>query len=324
MIRRIAVIVLALTILIGCGGHGSPALITSDLHANVVNQVAQWLAVSPSTGLIYFTQLDSGLVTGNLMSLDPTSSVVTQVAALPYAPRQVVISDDGLTAYVVEGTGSRFTKIDLLNAGSPTTYSVGSPKIGDLTVMPRQSGTVALSTFDSGGVFQVFLYTDGVREPNTITGPLLGGLAFSGPGLLYATDVSSSDNKLVRIKVDASGVTIIDSRHLFFEPGGITSAFGDGKLFYSTGEVVDPLSARILASTPGQVWNEIGVAPARNRGYALNSAILFSLDLQSLKLVGNQTVDAIGGLQTPLVPYGAHGLAFLTTDAKIGLIDNVP
>ncbi|MFI5385079.1 MAG: hypothetical protein ACHQ50_03070, partial [Fimbriimonadales bacterium] len=319
--------------LAGCGGFSASSS-GGALHVRKVNVQAMFLVANPANGQLYF--LTNTAAGGGLFRLNPATGATASVAAFPYKPSALAIADDGHTAYVDFMADDKFVKVDLATGTLGTYFSIGSDPVNgqfgapNLAVPPGQPDSVVIN-YSLGGYGKTALFTNGVIQPNVMTSDC-GNLTFAGPGVAYGDFVSFGLLILCRVSVDASGVTLVSSQQGVAAPNNFeTVEFASGLAYTSVGEVLDPATNTLLGTCAvpnnGQFTIAFTPAPSRNRVYYVDdNDRLVTFETQHDTLVSVQQFNEAGNPFFPefLVPFGEHGLALITPDNTIALVDNAP
>lgn len=330
---RVFLVIGLVAALAGCGGLFASSS-GGALHVRKVNVQAIFVVANASNGQLYY--LTNGAAGGGLFRLNPATGATSPVAAFPYNPSAAAIADDGHTAYVDFMADDKFVKVDLATGTIGTYFAIGADPVNgqfgaaNLVVPPGQPDSVVI-TYSAGGNGQTALFTNGVIQPNVMSSDCFG-LAFAGPGLAYGYFVSFDLLNLCRVSVDASGVTLVSSQQ------GVSAAnnfdgvkFASGLAYTMAGEVLDPATNTLLGTCarPNNGQFRIAFAPAqsRNRIYFVESSDqLVTFETQRFTQISVQQFSEAGNPFFPefLVPYGEHGLALITPDNTIALVDNAP
>jgi hypothetical protein len=177
----------------------------------------------------------------------------------------LAVSDDGSMLYAGMYAPRGIVPIDLttrqagalFELGSELQYGLAYPL--QLAVRPGHADTVAatLGFWNSSALGGVHLYEDGqplhpredIRDwqiSTTFEDVGVSELVFTGPDELYAFDGKTSGFKLSKVALRAEGLEIIASERSLVGDYDATLEYGGGKLFSSTGSVIDPAGPTML------------------------------------------------------------------------------
>ena len=126
--------------------------------------------------------------------------------------------------------------------------------------------------------------------------------------------------------IDASGVTVSSTSSL---ATGTRIKFSNGKIFSSSGQVINPDTNTLLGTFSGDLTlSTHAFVPdaAAGRAYYLTSGQRFAtltlkaFDINTFLLLGSLNITGVTGTPTSLVRWGANGLAFRTSDNQLFII----
>lgn len=309
----------------------------------VVDLAARDMAYDRARDLIYITTPNREAANGDrIAAIDPASGSVVRMWPAGSNPGLLTIAEDqsrlfytvgGLSNQVLSGyslTSDVLRTFDLATAEIGPAFPARPPasdtsyRIAAIAALPGQPGSVAaidfLGQFSGGtsfglGVDALRVYDEGTARqvslgPRTIScGQLTAGASASR---LYC----SSGATLVRMTVDEKGVSLLDSFNLL--PGRGTfgpMAFSGGRLYTSTGLVIEPEAKRIVTrmDTYGAVavegntvyWVDPSAWTAESPNVSLRS-----FDTNTLRQIGSRTVKVTSSEVTRLIPAGQGRMAF--------------
>ena len=278
------------------------------------------LVYSSTTGKIYASIPSSAGSSGNsIATIDPTTGTVTGSTFIGSEPNKLALSDDGHSLYAVLDGSFTIRRFDTLTNTPGLQFSLGrDPVLGryvvrDFAVAPGNPSALAIAQgiFNVGAPQGVAIFDNGVRRPNVANNADV--LAFSASASkLYGTGPGSG---LQTMTVDASGVTVSSTSSL---ATSTTIKFANGLIFTSTGQVINPDSNSLLGTFADANTRSFVADPAVGRAYYLTQAPGFGspgikvFDINTFALLGSITVQGFRGDPTPLVRWGANGLAFRT------------
>lgn len=349
MLIRAWLLFLFVAFVIGCGGLGGSS--NGNLTFRTTNALATALASNTSNGVIYYitanpsTGTGTGTGTGggtggttgggSFSSLDPRSGSPTTLATFTEGPVAVAVADDGRTAYVALRT--QFAKIDLQTPQNVTYFTVGSDAtIGqyapfDIAVLPGHSNSVAVTYVGTSDYSHTntAIFTDGVMQPNPVSGSATDGLSFVSASQLVGIRKSGAVVSLVKMAADPAGITLQSAIPLnVSDPSAIEMQAGDGRVYLRSGEVFDIADGSLIKKFDVP-WPQmaIGIVPSRKRLYFwAGFNLLLSYDSQgAITPLPVKNLPASGGLPSrPMAAFGQNGLAFIQSDGTIGLVQHAP
>ncbi len=127
---------------------------------------------------------------------------------------------------------------------------------------------------------------------------------------------------LQTMTIDASGVTVSSTSPLATRA---RIKFGDGKIFTSEGQVIDPDSSTLLGTFFGATTEAFVPDAATGRAYYLTRGPGFGITLRAFDIntfvqLGSLFIDNVSGTPTSLLRWGSNGLAFRTTDNQLFIV----
>lgn len=297
-----------------------------------INLTTNDLVYSASAGRIYASVPSSAGGSGNsLKAIDPATGLVTSSTFVGSEPNKLAISDDGHSLYVSLDGSFSIRRFDTLTNTPGLQFPLGVDFIfgrygvGDMAVAPGNPSALAVARIYpsvSPPEAGVAVFDNGLRRSNTGPGHTIGAdfLAFSASASkLYGTGQFGG---LQTMTLDASGVTVSSTTSL---ASGGRIKFSGGKIFSSTGQVVDPDSSTLL----GTFFNATSLAfvpdVAAGRAYYVSpgpgfSATLKVFDINTFVQIGSLQIDGVSGTPTSMLRWGANGLAFRTDSKQLFII----
>jgi DNA-binding beta-propeller fold protein YncE len=271
------------------------------------------LAFDPSREIIYATVPSTVPKIGNTLTiLDPMTLAQGASLFVGSEPQDIEITDSINVAYVVLSGSMQIAQVDLAAWGIIRTFGMGSTgfnNISDIAAQPQSESVIAVSEGDDIAVF-----SNGLPLPTRVNsaGNLL---AFSDdPSLLYAFDGNSSSVSFYRLLVNENGVSEIDHIDDIVEAFFDIMTFSGGRLFLSSGHVVDPDQREVLGTFP-----LIGpVIPIIDAGRVLfitrqaGVTTISACDLETYALIEQRQLPEVQGNVLSFVRWGDSGLAFCT------------
>jgi hypothetical protein len=296
--------------------------------------VTKDLVYSSNTHTIYASLPSDAGATGNsILPIEPLGASIGSSTFIGSEPGRLAMADDGHTLYAALDGAAAVRRFDVVTQTAGQQFSLGNvpfdgPRyVNDLDVQPGNPNVVAVGrkssdpTSTSG---DVAVYENGVQRPNTTAARTRSFIEFgSTPDTLYAY---SGFNSLLKLKVDASGLTLLTTTNL--SPGTVDMKFDNGRLYTTDGRAIDPESHSVVGmfTWQGSIGNSL-VRPdsAVGRVYFLTSD--FAGNVWTLRVFGQDNFSQIGTLDVPgvqgtpgsLIRWGSNGLAF-RTDSQVFLL----
>jgi DNA-binding beta-propeller fold protein YncE len=286
------------------------------------------LAWDPVTRRLYASVASSGgALAHSVAAIDPTTGTVTGSVAMGSEPGWLVISDDGqyLHASVAGGTAIRRVRVAPLAAERQ--FSVGAGLVVTaLAAVPGQPLAVAAvrgapccGTPEAPPGFAI--YDDGA--PRQKVAPIsAGSIAPRDATTFYAQDFSSSAFHVYDLSAGPDGVAVRRTGSSLATWSGVRITYASGRLYTTTGVVIDPDEMRRVAALPFGFDNKsVYVDPALGRLFFRDGATssLSVVDLNGYQTLGTAyfpravpTDDLALGIPPRLVRWGADGFAFRT------------
>ncbi len=280
------------------------------------------LVYSDLTDKLYASVPSSAGSSGNsIVTIDPVTGVVSNATFIGSEPNKLTLSDDGHSLYVSLDGSFHVRRFDVLTNTPGLQFSLGQEafsgrfSVNDFAVAPGNPDVLAVARTQNAGVA---VFDNGVRRPNV--GPTFSSgsdfLAFSASASkLYGTGFSSG---LSTMTINASGVTVDSTTTL---AAGARIKFSNGKIFSSSGQVINPDTSTLLGTFSGTTGGFFFPPPfvpdaSNGRAYYLTSdqfnggVALKVFDTSTFLLLGSLTLSGVTGTPTSLVRWGANGLAF--------------
>ncbi|MCI0744751.1 MAG: hypothetical protein L0Y58_05020 [Verrucomicrobia subdivision 3 bacterium] len=293
-------------------------LIARDTVAEM-SQATTDLAYDPVGGRIYASAPNAHLELGNsVLPLDPLSGVFEHPIPVSLEPTKLAVAADGQYLYAGLGTEAAIQRVNLPSRVADLKFPTGFGGVFDLAVAPDNADVVAATVHTT-----VAVYDHGVLRPNTV-GPTEYNwpyyLEFStSPSRLYATFPWG----LRRIAVDSSGATLLeDIRNTLINTFDRDIEFDAGRLFVSTGRVIDPEAKAVLGDIPysGLVIPDAGAGRVFYLSGSGANWRLRAFHITNLTEMGAVQMPDVIGTPTSLIRWGRDGLAFRTSGGQIFII----
>jgi len=279
---------------------------------------------------------------GRVVPIDPLGGTFGAAIPVGINPRKLARSDDGQYLYVGMAGEGLVQRIRLATASVDLSFAVGSDSfcgffyVDDMQVLPGSPQAIAAALRSNCGHEGVAVFDNGVRRPTmTSRNNISNVIEFSASAdTLYGYNGYTSEFGFRRMKVDASGVSVLDVYDSFHAGGGLIEGFNvdmtfsGGRIYATSGRVIDPVALVRVGSVPmsdviGSSIQLVAVDPAVGRAFYLvnESQAIYSLrafDINTLQLVGGVNLGNLGNSTFPqssgLIRWGAKGLAFRVDD----------
>src|SRR5712692_6246356 len=218
-----------------------------------IRQTCNDLIYDPFSGLI-FASVPS-IVGGNaIVSIDPYTGEVSNSVFVGSEPGKLAVSDNGQSLFVALNGAAAVRQVDIPSMTAGLQFPLGSdPFFGpmyveDMQVLPGYPDSIAVSRKYQGFSPRhagVAVYDSGVRRPTQTPGHTGSNvIQFSASAdTLYGYNNETTEFGFRRMRVDDSGVTILDSTGNLISGFGVDIRFdsGDWQIYSTTGRVIDPV-----------------------------------------------------------------------------------
>jgi trimeric autotransporter adhesin len=234
------------------------------------------LVFNPADGRIYASIPSRAGVLGNrIAAIDPQTGAITSSIPVGSEPRKLALADDGRTLYVgLDGAGA-VRRVDLVKQTAELQFSLGRQGLfdvgtgpnfaGDIKVLPGHPESVAVARTAYAGTPRgtgVAVYDNGVPRPQILK--YFSGnnvIAFGElPSRLYGYDQEETTFEFRRMTVAASGVLPGDSISGLIS-GVVDIQYDHGRIYTSSGLIVDPEAATVVGQFPGIPSQPFGPGP---------------------------------------------------------------
>ncbi len=311
------------------GGTSNAAQFTIVSGSTTLSLPTNELIWDAGRAKIYASVPSRAGVNGNSIAIiDPVTSAISYVF-IGSEPNRLAISDDGQYLYVGLDGAAAVRRLNLNTQTPEIQFTLGSDSFfgpmyaDDIEVMPGNPHTVAISRRNQGYSprhMGVGIYDDGVCRPTTT--PVHTGanvIEFgSSPEVLYGYNNETTEFGFRRMRVDQSGVTVIDVAANLISGFGMDIEYEGGRIFSDGGRAIDPISDTILGTyvPPSGVWFSLAFRPeaSANRVYFMSDPIygakLYSYVMDTFVPYGSLQVNTGGSWLSSLIRWGEDGFAF--------------
>jgi hypothetical protein len=274
----------------------------------------------------------AGELGNRVVALDPASGAVLGSTFVGSEPGKLALSSGGEFLYVGLDGAAAVRRVALPSLTPGLQFPLGSdPSRGlylveDIEVLPDKPGAVAVSRKTSGSPRHagVAIYDEGVKLPeetprHTGSNQIEFGVS---PTRLYGYNNETSEAGFRRMTVSSGGVATVD---VVSGLGGPEIEFADGRLYGSSGQVIDPEN-RILLGTFALGLGGTGPVepvPFEHRVYFVSSGSLKVFDDTTFVPLEAFPIAGLQGSPRSLVSVGGGRLAFRTTGDQLLLVKQI-
>jgi hypothetical protein len=287
---------------------------------------------------------------GKLVTYDPASGAVSDVASTGVVPFPIQQTDDGQYLYVGDRWGNAIRRFDLPTFALSQTITLGDSAAGeplyarDLKSAPNAPRLIAVAMGDRGSTRlgnMLKIFDDGSARPSivapvdqTVLDPLIESICWTGNQQLIGArfEVGPTGGSLFEMGIDSTGATLTETipntiAVRSFERSRLHCA---GGLVYSdTGRVFDPGNNSVMTlSIPGTAASGLLVNETQEKLFVLPGD---NGSEYSFRVFNASTLQQVGELAAMMSPgsggrrrygrWGADGIAFSMGAADSG---NVP
>jgi hypothetical protein len=277
--------------------------------------------------------------------VDPLTGALGTTAGAGMAPSVIRVSDDGTLLYAGSTTSTSIQRFRLPGLASDITIPLGSLPPGGpgspiatqtLEVKPGAAHTIAVSRFDPtiSVSMDVAIFDDATVRglPRTSTPPNDPfQITWSSDGTtVYGADVGVSPPSIGTYDVTSTGATYRSGVN-GISPGNLGISFLDGKLYMSSGIVLDPATRNALAtvSASGATVVDVddGILFVVQSDFAHGSTLL-AYDLAHFVPIGKWAIDVLPFAYPQVtvkraVRFGSDGLAMVTSAGDLVVVEHV-
>lgn len=261
--------------------------------------------------------------------IDPETGAIGPTIPVGPDPGKLALSDDGHYLYVGLDGPHAVRRVDLQTGQPDLQFSLGNDMFGplnveDMQVVPGSPRSVAIARRRlnvSPAAAGVVVYDEGQPRPKQTDRSDV--IQFSAsPSRLYGL-ITGGGTFLERMSLDQSGVNLVDDTLLYRFVGDYNFRYADGRLYLSSGNVVDPEARQVIDTFPGVPYPSLvlpDLAVDRvyfltfSRSYSGPPPTLLAYDRRTLRLAGSQVIPVSGEQVDSFVLWGSDGIAFRTGD----------
>ncbi len=269
-----------------------------------------------------------GSYANKIIAIDPVTLQIMASVTTGQNPGQLALTSGGEVLYVVLNATGRIAKIDPATFTVTLTYPVGSdPQYGtlyarDIFPLAGQPNALLVSRqrqFVSPAGMGLAVFDDGVARPAKTNGYLWSTTLIepsASPSLFFAYNMESTGFEFHRGRVDANGVSILNSRAGVLDGFFLDMRSEGDRVYSSTGAVIDGAQAIRLGSfgTSGPVCPDF----ASHRVFFLDQMSYPTSSCDQISAWDPATLALLCRLRLPFavespsdfIRWGATGLAF--------------
>src|SRR5882724_5739516 len=317
----------------------------ASFSARILEVGASFLVPDDPRQRLYLAGTGTSPVNANMVSiLEPSSARIVGQAQTSPGLLRISMSDDG--RYLYAGVSGAVERLQLPALTPDISISLGTGisgkpiYAGQIIPMPGHPNTIAVARFDPGlttGI-GVAIFDDAVQRAKTSPAHPVDGAAWSADGqTIYASTGEISSLDLYTYSIGPDGVISFVDLPAAFLAGFADLRLSGGTLIAANGELIDAATQQ-----PAGRYASSGclMAPPRDADTIIfflcplptDSSTSFDVEIRSFDLdtktrLGSATIKNLRngptGVLESFVRYGATGLAFMSTQNQVVLLDGV-
>lgn len=266
-----------------------------------------------------------------LVEIDPDTGTLGRRVFVGSEPKQLAVTDDGAFAYVGLGGANRVVKVDLSTFAVALSFATG-PDTGvngplfpeEIEPLPGRNDAVAVVLSDRiFGHEGIWIFVDGVQLPShTDDQTDTDRMEFVSPSEIMGFRDHNGYYSMLRYAVDASGIRRTGYRQEPTPKKAVDFRFMAGKLYYSSGLVVDAVTGLTVPGLPVDNGKLVEVHPARSQVSFLSGKNVSIFDSTTSGQVAARTFAELPAEANAFVATG-DGLVVAAKDAVFVLGPNV-
>ncbi len=300
--------------------------VTTPVGTNVIQLrlAATEMKYDPYRDVIYASTPASNKLSGNLVAIiDPNTGNLNQVLRAGSEPAQEALSSDGKYLYVALSGALGVQRFDLSTAQRDLSFNFDTNKIfyaQDLEVHPTDPDIAVVTLAQTVGYpGDVVVYNHGVQLP--LKGGGAQGLIFSSDGSELFGSSPGTSAAILRMRLGTDGVSSQDWV-LGFTRDPSDLKFCNGRLYSSSGQVVDSTAGVLLTTLPAN--GPVAVDSSAPRAFFLAQKSteweLRAFELTTFEPAGTQVVAGVLGTPANLIRCGPGRLAFRTSSNQLFIV----
>jgi len=298
----------------------------------VTNLKTSDLGYSSISGLAYAAVPNASATNPNTLTpINPSTGGLNSPIPIGFDPARIAVSSDGTKVFTVIGGQRAVQRYNIPTASADQLFSVsGGPQFTDMYAVPGRPNAVVLHEADPGTsppAVATVVFENAVLLPHQVG----HGVGVGGPDIFavdpadgtkaygYQNTISSYDN--VPMLIGPQGIDINGPSSL---QGILTGNVGHIAI---TGDRLFDSNGHIYSMSLGfQVGTFLGgsnflLDPSYHRLFSLTTSgttqTIRAYSLDTLGLLGTDTVSPISGTTSSLIRFGSDGLAFRTSNDQV-------
>ena len=306
----------------------------------IITLTSNDIIYDPVSQKIYASVPSSAGATGNSITIiDPFTGTVDTSIFIGSEPSKLAISNNGQYLYVALDGAASVRRFDITSQTAELQFALGSDSFfgpyyaEDIEVLPGNPDIIAVSRKNLGVSPRhagVAIYDNGVQlttETPRHTGSNV--IEFSNSSSrLYGYNNETTEFGFRRMSIDTSGVMVIDATPNLISGFGVDIKFDGGRIYSTTGGVIDPEARILLGSFSGISFNPL-VRPDSNAGrvYFLtvsgSDGTITTFNNQTFLAIDTLTISGLNfdfSGPSSLIFWGRDALAFRTSGDQLVLV----
>ena len=328
---------------------------SSATAVSVLNLNGMAMSWDAAHQMLYVATADFDPASPNsIVAMDPATATITKTQFVGSEPASLDVSAGGKYLYVGYDGETNEARLALPGLDSPLSWTLTNDLpgntyyAGDLRAAPESPDVTAVTLFDPDimpvAVGGVVIFDGASRLPNALPGAAERGtngnnysvLAWGNSDAVLASAESddalfdSGYEPLFTIAVNSSGATLLGTYQNFNPEGAeIHSDFGTGLVYSDGGQIADPVSGAIVGSlnasglvAPDATLHRVFFFGQMIAQSGTNNYTVESFDDKTFTPVSFLTLSGIYGAPFSMVRWGSSGLALLTTDGLLYIVQD--
>lgn len=280
--------------------------------------IAAWVSDTARDLLWAAVPASAPTLAGAVIGLDPSTGDITDTLTGFGDPRELALSGDGSFLFVGRADAPEVVRVTL-TSGARTSLTMpgdgGVIRAGPMLTLPSAPSFLIVSTMNPNAAPSptgIFVYDDTVRLPRFAAGINAEHVLTTGEGpeSIYQVDSSSTAHEIQRFRVVPDGVDFEAFRTDLTISTGATADFGAGRIFLSTGPIIDAATLTQVGSLP--TTGPFALDTPAGRVHVLSGSDLRSYHAWTAAPLGAISVPQLLGGRDPK-RWGTDGLAFRTS-----------
>lgn len=324
---------------------------SNSTAVSVLNLNGMAMSWDAAHQMLYVATADFDPASPNsIVAIDPTTATITKTQFAGSEPVLLDVSSGGKYLYVGYDGETNEARLALPGLDSPLRWTLANELpgsayyAGDLRAAPQNPDVTAVTLFDPDiepvAVGGVVIFDGASRLPNALPGwAELGNdgkeynvLAWGNSDAVLASAQNDDVGllPLYTIAVNSSGATFLNTYPNFNEAGAeIHSDFGTGLVYSDGGKIADPVSGAIVGSlnasglvAPDATLHRVFILGQTSAQSGSDNYTVESFDDKAFTPVSSLTLNSISGAPFSMVRWGNSGLALLTTDGLLYIVQD--